>query len=67
VAEASELETAMTLVARGSARRVTLVGLRYGERLGPPALVRARQLGIDVTLQREPGGGRSVVVARDPR
>ena len=66
-AEAADLATAMTLVSRGDADRVTLVGLRYGERLGPRARARGQELGVRVSLQPEPTGAHSVVIARDDR
>jgi hypothetical protein len=53
---------AIELVAAGHARRITLSGLRYGERLLPRATAEAAQIGVAVDLDRGEHGTSALVV-----
>jgi hypothetical protein len=52
----------MMLVASGAASRVTLCGLRFGERLLPESIAVAQHLGVEVVLDRGVQGSTAVVV-----
>jgi hypothetical protein len=53
---------AIELVAARQARRVTLSGLRFGERLLPRVSVEGAQVGVDVSLDRGTVGTAALVV-----
>ena len=50
--ERSSIQAGIDLVACGAARRVTLSGLRFAERLLPDALERGALAGVSVRLDR---------------
>ena len=53
---------AIALVAARQARRVTLSGLRFGERLLPRVTLEGAQVGVDVALDRGSVGTTALVV-----
>jgi hypothetical protein len=59
-ADAESITAAIELVEEGSAVSVTLVGLRYGERLLPLAVAWAQATGV--TVRRLRGSGRDAIV-----
>ncbi len=64
--EISLINGSIALLASGGADRVTLTGLRFGERILPSAQVAARPLGVVVRpLWRASGAGCDIAV--EPR
>lgn len=61
-ADAATIEGAIELVAARQARRVTLCGLRFGERLLPRATAAAARVGVQLTLDRGSQGTSAIVV-----
>ena len=53
---------AIELVAARQARRVTLSGLRFGERLLPRVTLEGAEVGVDVALDRGSVGTTALVV-----
>ena len=62
--EEAEIRGAIRLVAAGAATRVTIAGLRYGERLLPRMAVEARPVGITIRRADPTGFGSLVVGGR---
>lgn len=62
----AEIDVAITLVRRGQARRVRLIGLRAGERAAGPGLARAQEARVRFTLQREAAPGVAVSLVIGP-
>jgi hypothetical protein len=62
----ASIRGAIELVASHQARRVTLSGLRFGERLLPHASMEGAMLGVDVGLDRGSHGISAIVVAPTP-
>jgi hypothetical protein len=60
--DAATIQGAIELVAARQARRVTLCGLRFGERLLPRATEVAARLGVELTLDRGSQGASAIVV-----
>jgi len=61
--EISLINGSIALLASGGAARVTLTGLRYGERILPTAQLSASELGVVVRpLWRSPDGGCDIAV-----
>jgi hypothetical protein len=58
----ASIHGAIELVAEGQARRITLSGLRYGERLLPRAVADGAQRGVTVDLDRGDHGTSAIVV-----
>jgi hypothetical protein len=58
----ASIRGAIELVAHRHARRVTLSGLRFGERLMPRAAVEGADRGVDVVLDRGREGIAAIVV-----
>ncbi|MFL5679772.1 MAG: hypothetical protein ACJ77B_04150 [Chloroflexota bacterium] len=65
-ADAQSISAALALVAGGAAVSVTLVGLRFGERLLPDAIVAGRDAGLIVSAQRDGSGPVSISIRRLP-
>ena len=62
----ASIRGAIELVARHQARRVTLSGLRFGERLLPRTSMEGALLGVDVVLDRGSHGTSAIVVSPAP-
>jgi hypothetical protein len=60
----ASIRGAIELVAAQQARRITLSGLRYGERLLPRASADAAHRGVTVDLDRGNHGTSAIVVSR---
>ena len=58
----AELATAIALVARGTARRVIVAGLRDAESLAPEALANAQAAQVAFNLDRDPVTGAVAIV-----
>ena len=58
----ASIRGAIELVARHEARRVTLSGLRFGERLLPRTSIEGALLGVEVVLDRGSHGTSAIVV-----
>ena len=62
--ELSSIQAGIDLVASGGARRVVLVGLRFGERLLPEAVMAGQAACLSVHLDRGEADHPAIVVAR---
>ncbi|MBA2757535.1 MAG: hypothetical protein H0U37_08865 [Chloroflexi bacterium] len=62
----AEIDVAITLVRRGQARRVRLIGLSAGERAAGPGLARAQEARVRFTLQRAAAPGVAVSLVIGP-
>jgi hypothetical protein len=63
-ADLREIEAAIRLVERGTARAVTIVGLRRPEAVAGIGAALAQQAHVAFSLSGEPGGRRIVTVSR---
>ena len=59
----TSIEGAIAMVAAHQASRVTLSGLRYGERLLPRIANEAARLGVSIALDRGSHGTSAIVVS----
>jgi len=59
----ASIQGAIAMVAARQARRITLSGLRYGERLLPRITAAAAQHGVAVALDRGSQGTSAIVVS----
>jgi hypothetical protein len=64
VSDWNSINGAIVLVATGTSRRVTLTGLRFGERLLTHAALAADEAGVTIALERNPSGGQTALVVR---
>lgn len=62
----SEIGIAISLVQRGQARRVRLVGLAAAEHAAGAGLARAQEAGVEFALERGTGPGRPVCLLIGP-
>ncbi|HKG57958.1 MAG TPA: hypothetical protein VKA85_11985 [Candidatus Limnocylindrales bacterium] len=65
-ADAQSITAALALVAGGAAVSVTLVGLRFGERLLPDAIEAGRDARLVVSADRDAAGSVSISIRRLP-
>jgi hypothetical protein len=65
-ADAASIAAGISLVERGVAASVVLVGFRFGERLLPEAIVQANAAGVSLTPSREGSGPISIEIRRTP-
>jgi hypothetical protein len=65
--ELASIQAAIDLVASGGARRIVLVGLRFGERLMPDAVIAGQSAGLSVHLDRGRTEQPAMVVTRSGR
>jgi siroheme synthase len=64
-ADAASIAAGISLVGRGVADSVVLVGFRFAERLLPWAMGAAQQAGVDLTLAREAAGPVAIAIRRN--
>ena len=62
--DAASIAAGISLVERGLAASVVLVGLRFGERLLPEAILQAQAAGVTLTPSRDGAGPTAIDIRR---